>query len=191
LNFLHLGVVLGGVCGLRIAEVLGLRARDVNASARTISIRQTVEPHYDRTAEKGQRVVLRFKEPKSERSRRTIDDVPAEVFEALDFHLSNVRADRPIGDALLITRPDGSTWSPDGFGKRYVKAARSLGLGGSFHSLRHTCCTLLLEDGIDLATVSRILGHEKASFTGDRYAHATARSKRRASASMARMFGAG
>lgn len=39
------------------------------------------------------------------------------------------------------------------------------------HDLRHTVATLLIADGTDIETVSRILGHEKVSTTLDIYGH--------------------
>ncbi len=40
-----------------------------------------------------------------------------------------------------------------------------------FHDLRHAYATLMLEDGEELAIVSRTLGHADLSTTADVYAH--------------------
>ena len=40
-----------------------------------------------------------------------------------------------------------------------------------FHSLRHTCASVLLSSGIDVKTVSKRLGHKNASMTLDVYSH--------------------
>jgi len=40
-----------------------------------------------------------------------------------------------------------------------------------FHDLRHTAATHMLANGIDLLTISRRLGHIRASTTLDTYAH--------------------
>jgi integrase len=42
-----------------------------------------------------------------------------------------------------------------------------------FHDLRHSTATLLLQAGVDLKTVSAILGHSQLSVTADYYAHVT------------------
>ncbi len=42
-----------------------------------------------------------------------------------------------------------------------------------FHDLRHAYATLMLEDGEELAIVSRTLGHADLSTTADVYAHLT------------------
>jgi integrase len=49
-----------------------------------------------------------------------------------------------------------------------------------FHDLRHACATLLIEQGEDLAVVSRMLGHSNLSTTADVYAHLTRAMQQRA-----------
>jgi integrase len=41
----------------------------------------------------------------------------------------------------------------------------------TFHQLRHACATFLLAKGVDLQTVSKMLGHSQISLTADTYAH--------------------
>ena len=42
-----------------------------------------------------------------------------------------------------------------------------------FHDLRHTFATLTLEAGVDVKTVSQMLGHTDAGFTMNTYMHVT------------------
>ena len=49
-----------------------------------------------------------------------------------------------------------------------------------FHDLRHTFATHALASGVDAKTLSGILGHTKASFTLDTYAHVTGDMQRQA-----------
>lgn len=41
----------------------------------------------------------------------------------------------------------------------------------TFHDLRRSCATLMLQAGVDLPTVSKLLGHSSVVVTGQRYAH--------------------
>ena len=41
------------------------------------------------------------------------------------------------------------------------------------HLLRHTFATMALQNGVDVKTVSSMLGHYSAGFTLDTYAHVT------------------
>ena len=45
----------------------------------------------------------------------------------------------------------------------------------AFHDLRHGAATLMLEAGVDPATLSATLGHSRVAFTLDTYVHATRR----------------
>ena len=49
-----------------------------------------------------------------------------------------------------------------------------------FHSLRHTFATRLLENGIDIKTISELLGHSSPTITLNRYVHTNLQNKRKA-----------
>lgn len=51
----------------------------------------------------------------------------------------------------------------------------------TFHGLRHTNATVLINQNVDIATVSKRLGHSKISTTTDIYTHALLKSDRAAS----------
>jgi integrase len=61
-----------------------------------------------------------------------------------------------------------------------------------FHDLRHTCATLLLQQGVPVTVVSKMLGHASAKMTLDTYAHVLPDSLDEASNAMeAAIFGRG
>lgn len=49
-----------------------------------------------------------------------------------------------------------------------------------FHDLRHIFATVALQNGVDIKTVSGMLGHYSAGFTLDTYAHVTTAAQREA-----------
>ena len=49
-----------------------------------------------------------------------------------------------------------------------------------FHDLSHAFATLALQNGVDVKTVSGMLGHHSAGFTLDTYAHVTTAAQRHA-----------
>ena len=49
-----------------------------------------------------------------------------------------------------------------------------------FHDLRHTFATIALQNGVDIKTVSGMLGHFSAGFTLDTYAHVTTSAQKEA-----------
>ena len=57
-----------------------------------------------------------------------------------------------------------------------------------FHDLRHTFVTLALQNGVDVKTVSGMLGHYSAGFTLDTYAHVTTAVQKEAARVMERVL---
>ena len=53
-----------------------------------------------------------------------------------------------------------------------------------FHDLRHTFATIALQNGVDVKTVSGMLGHFSAGFTLDTYAHVTTAAQKKAAETM-------
>ena len=50
--------------------------------------------------------------------------------------------------------------------------------------MRHTFATVALQNGVDIKTVSGMLGHYSAGFTLDTYAHVTTAAQRQAANTM-------
>ena len=59
-----------------------------------------------------------------------------------------------------------------------------------FHDLRHAAATVLIEQGVDLAIASRMLGHSDLSTTADVYGHLTDRMLQTAADRMEQAIGA-
>lgn len=57
-----------------------------------------------------------------------------------------------------------------------------------FHDLRHTFATLALQNGVDIKTVSGMLGHYSAGFTLDTYAHVTTAAQKEAAKTMGKVL---
>jgi integrase len=72
---------------------------------------------------------------------------------------------------------------PDSVSATVSRLCRRLGLpkGASLHTVRHSHASLLLSDGVDIATVSERLGHSSVRTTAEIYSHAL-RGKDRAAA---------
>ena len=74
----------------------------------------------------------------------------------------------------MFPSPTGGPLSPDSVLNMLHRVLERAGLPKvRFHDLRHTFATLAIQNGVDIKTVSGMLGHFSAGFTLDTYAHVT------------------
>ncbi len=161
--------------GCRRGELLALRWSDIDLDQGTLRVARSLERVTIRTA-KRERYELRFKEPKTRRSRRTIALPPFAIERLRRHRLEQAErffsaGGRPDGSTLLFER-EGLPWNPNTFGLTFAGIVRDAKLPKvRLHDLRHSFASLLLAGGADLKTVSTALGHSTIAVTADVYAH--------------------
>ncbi|MDP2932172.1 MAG: tyrosine-type recombinase/integrase [Chloroflexota bacterium] len=154
--------------GLRQAELLGLRWRDIDLDMLSLSVSQVL---YKR------RGVCVFKEPKTAHSRRRVAMTPK-----LALFLREYRADReslywrlgkPLAlDSLVFAHVDGTPLDPSMLSHEFHRIVERAGLENvRFHDLRHTFASLMLLRGAKPKVISEALGHASVAFTMDTYSH--------------------
>jgi integrase len=156
--------------GLRRGELLALRWPDVNLDRKQITVRAALE----QTVEFGTRV----KEPKTKSGKRTIG-LPDIVVETLREHHRQqlemrlaLGLGKPSEDALVFPAPGTERlWSPDVFSGLWKDVETELGLGISFHSLRHTHASQLIAARVPITEIAHRLGHQSPTTTLSIYAH--------------------
>lgn len=156
-------VLLAGVCGLRLGEVLGLAVRHVDLLGRTLRIERQMQ-------ELPPRGTIHFGDPKSAASRRTIS-LPQSVAAALKVHIDAM--DEPGPDSLLFTGLHGGPLRRHVWHGQWDKARKAVGHPDlRFHDLRHSALTLYAATGATIAEVQAFAGHSTVD-AAMRYQHAT------------------
>lgn len=88
---------------------------------------------------------------------------------------------RKTNDAYVFPSPNVGPISPDSVNNMLKRVLERAGIPKvRFHDLRHTFATLALQNGVDIKTVSSMLGHFSAGFTLDTYAHVTTAAQKEA-----------
>ena len=151
--------------GLRRGELLGLHWEDIDLEQQTITVRRQV------VRINGQVVKAPLK---TKNSYRTLS-IGADAVEILRQQKGKV------GGTYVFPSPTGGPISPDSVLHMLHRVLNRAGLPKvRFHDLRHTFATLALQNGVDIKTVSGMLGHYSAGFTLDTYAHVTTTAQRQA-----------
>ena len=146
--------------GLRRGELLGLKWTDIDFDSNTIDI----HCQSTRTGGKVQESPL-----KTKNAYRQIV-IPPELTQVL-----KEKQDREKGfSEYVFSSPSGGPISPDSVLNMLHRVLKRAGLEQvRFHDLRHTFATLALQNGVDVKTLSGLLGHYSAGFTLDTYGHIT------------------
>ena len=167
-NIYHPGIILALYTGLRRGEVCALRWRNYNEVTGKLTVEQTVRRLTNYDAAPGEpKTRLVFNEVKTDSSDRILV-MPMVVPDMLkeqkrrfiqQFHF-------PREDDFIIFSKNGGVTDPDNLQHYFSRLLRKLGLEHvKFHAIRHTFATRAIENGIDVSTVSGILGHADVTTT--------------------------
>lgn len=171
-------VMLALYLGLRRSEALGLRWQDVDFDADVVRIRNTVVRLYS---------MVEGEQTKSRASKRNLYLMPAlkeylsELKDAQE-HMRSLCGTEYLDTGGVVTHvctwPNGKLLSPDYISRAFQRLLDKHGLPRiTFHELRHTCGSLLINAGMNIKEVQEYLGHEQVSTTLDIYTHLSADKK--------------
>lgn len=159
--------------GIRIGEACALRWEDIDLESKIIYVRQTVSRVwvYEEGTKKSKLVIG---SPKSESSLRCIP-----ICSKLHAILCSFPYRKRQG-YILTNTDDNSFISPRTFEYRYKAILRRCSIEPvNYHALRHTFATRCIERGVDIKSLSEILGHSDVSITLNTYVHSSMELKRR------------
>lgn len=170
LNGTKVGILMTLYTGLRIGEICALSWDDIDFKNRVIHIRHTVarvlQNQDDRSISK---TIL--DRPKTFSSMRSIP-IPSFLFPILSEYKGKSNSPYVVSDK-------NSFMNPRTYEYRFHRILEECGIDKvNYHALRHTFATRCIKSGIDVKTLSEILGHSSVSFTLNTYVHSSMEMKR-------------
>ena len=155
--------------GLRRGELLGLKWQDVDFNQGTITVRRQISRINGTVVEA----------PLKTKNAYRVIPLGEQALAVLQSQQERTASE------YVFPSPNGGPISPDSVRNMLRRVLKRAGLPYvRFHDLRHTFATLALQNGVDVKTVSSILGHFSAGFTLDTYAHVTTTAQREAAKKM-------
>lgn len=150
-------------CGLRRSEILGLQEKHINVPFRCVTVEQS------RHNVKGSDYVQTTKTESSHRTIAVPDFVMESIIELLDVHNSFQYKHTDY----LIQNGFGQPMTPSALTTQIYRIEEKAGLPQvSLHDLRHTFASMLNNANVDIAMISRELGHSNINVTLGIYTHA-------------------
>jgi len=164
---LHTGMRLGELTSLRWEHVdlqngiIKVKATKIRVRNKDIKRRNSPISNLNDNANK---TVVIITEPKTEDSIREVP-ISSLVFEQLKMQ-------KQYDSEYVFPKNNGTGYDNRGIQKYFKELTASLGIRDkSFHTLRHTFATNALESGMDVKTLSEILGHSDVTTTLNYYVH--------------------
>lgn len=172
------GIIFDLFTGLRLGELCGLRWKNVDMEQglfRVCETRNRLPNHDDSIV--ASTTVETVSSTKTDHSRRTVYLLD-ELFQDLKYYKEiqdSIAAEYPgyNREGYVFCQENGQPYEPRTYQDLFKRCVRQAGIKDTnFHALRHTFATRSLEQGMDVVTLSRLLGHANPSITMDKYGHA-------------------
>ena len=166
-----LGILICLNTGLRVGEVCALRWENVDFETRRIHVEKTIERIYSKEENK---TIVIIDTPKSITSVRTIP-----INSKLYNILKQIRGKSKKTD-FVLTGSSEHYVEPRNYQYHFKEILkRNKVKKYKFHTLRHTFATNRIEAGMDIKSLSEILGHADVSITLNIYVHSSDKAKRK------------
>lgn len=165
---MYIGILLAFYAGLRRGEICGLRWNDIDLTKKTITVRSAVG-----VSETGSGDYT--KDPKNKSSNRTFPILP-QLEEALTAYKALINPQ----EHWFVVGTKEQFMHPQHFNRLFAQFVTKNNLVDAYgqkitpHSLRHNFATMGIRAGMDIASLSLIMGHASRAMTLDTYGDANA-----------------
>lgn len=165
-----IGVLIAVYTGMRIGEICALKWENIDLSKRLIHVTQTLQRVY--IEKKKTKIIIT--PPKTKTSQRKIP-IPSILYDELKLKSVNYKK-----EAYVLTGDENKYIEPRTFQYVYKKILESGQVKyRNFHCLRHTFATRCVRVGMDIKSLSEVLGHSDVNITLNRYVHSSYDSKKK------------
>ena len=166
--------------GLRIGELLGLQwERDVDLENKTITVRSNLVRTKNREDDSKKYTLMEQDSVKTTAGQDRVIPLNTQAYNAL----TDLQQITGASKYVMATK-SGEHLSPRNADRTLRTIAEHAGFPEEKiygpHALRHTFATLLLSNGTDIKTVSKLLGHSDVSVTYNTYIHVIESQERKA-----------
>lgn len=167
-----IGILLCLYTGIRIGEISALTWNDIDLKNNLLHINKTMERIYVNSGN----TLIYIGEPKSKSSIRTIP-LPTSI----SIILKRINKRNCFnGDEFFLTGTNEKFIEPRNYQYWFKKRLEKLEISkNKFHILRHTFATNCVQIGMDVKSLSEVLGHSNVSVTLNKYVHSSHEMKKR------------
>lgn len=156
----HIGIVICLYTGLRIGELLALTWDDIDFNRNYMTISKSAFQ-----GKQNDKITIIVDTPKTKNSNRVIP-LPKQLVDILK------KIKKKSTSRYVITTKNNGMVGTRSYQRTFERILNKLDIPyKNFHALRHTFATRALEFGMDVKTVSEILGHKNPMITLQRYTH--------------------
>lgn len=171
LNSTNIGVLITLYTGLRIGEVCALTWDDIDLHNQVIHVRHTIARIKNENKDSKTKTLLIIDEPKTKSSKRDIPIHPTLLVALVEYRKSSA--------SKYVVSDSTNFVSPRTYEYRYHRLLDRCGVDSiNYHALRHTFASRCVEVGVDIKSLSEILGHRDSSITLNTYVHTSMQQKR-------------
>lgn len=165
-----IGIIICLNTGMRIGEICALKWENIDLEKRELYIKETLQRIYNNEQE-GTKIII-----DSAKTKTSVRTIP--ISNKLYNILINFKGQYKSEDFFLTGNSKGiEPRTYQNSYKNYLRQARVKPY--KFHILRHTFATKCIETGMDVKSLSEILGHSNVEITLNKYVHSSNKRKKR------------
>lgn len=162
--------------GLRVGECVALKWKDLDSSNHLLTIRRNALPVVDIDVLTGKRTKEKIHIQEMPKTMSGFRTIPLNTFCTDLLHARYKQLNPSNGEQLIFPSLSGTVLWVYNLRRSANRIMNELSIPREkhgLHILRHTYATALFAQGIDLKTVSYLLGHSSIQVTADNYIHIT------------------